>query len=96
MTNVYDQIKSHFEGVDGAVVNSGKGAQGIKYKGKMFTMFFKGDLMVKLSEQRVNELVEQGKGVAYPHSKDRIIIRVDNKDEWIGYAMESFNYVSNS
>jgi TfoX/Sxy family transcriptional regulator of competence genes len=94
MTDVYKDVKEYFAAIDSVVVNSGKGAQGIKFKGKMFCMFFKGDLMVKLDPDRVNELVESGEGEAYPHSKDRVVISVENKDQWIDYVQESLDYVS--
>ena len=39
---MYQEIKEHFSKSSEVVVNVGKGAQGIKYKGKMFAMFSKG------------------------------------------------------
>jgi hypothetical protein len=94
MEDVYKEVKDNFTAIDNVVVNSGKGAQGIKYKGKMFCMFFRGDLMVKLDPNRVNELVSNGDGVAYPHSKDRVVISVENKEKWIEFVQESLDYVS--
>ena len=47
------------------VVNSGKGAQGIKHNKKMFIMFNKGDLLIKLSPERVKELILSGDGISY-------------------------------
>jgi len=49
----YQEISEYFKNHPEVVVASGKGAQGIKYKGKMFVMFFKGDLLIKLSEGRI-------------------------------------------
>jgi len=92
--DVYAAVKRHFQQMDDVVVNSGKGAQGIKYKGKMFVMFFKGDLMVKLDPDRVVELVRTGPGVSYPHAADRVIIPVAEQEQWIDYALESYRFAS--
>ena len=37
--DVYRELKDHFEKDDEVVVNSGKGAQGIKFNNKMFIIF---------------------------------------------------------
>ncbi len=99
MTDVYAEIKQAFSQIDKAEVNQGKGAQGIKYGGKMFAMFYKGDLTVKLSPQRVSELIESGR--ALPHDpgtgkpmKDRVLIPASQRDTWIELAEESLAYVS--
>jgi len=45
-TDVYKELKEHFENDDRVIVNSGKGAQGIKVGKKMIIMFYKGDITV--------------------------------------------------
>tara|TARA_Y100000588_G_scaffold127420_1_gene139647 strand:- start:245 stop:550 length:306 start_codon:yes stop_codon:yes gene_type:complete len=99
MQDVYAKIKEHFDKVEKADVNSGKGAQGIKYNGKMFAMFYKGDLTLKFSPQRVLELIESEKGL--PHDpgtgkpmKDRVLIPASKQDTWIELTQESLDYVS--
>lgn len=39
MSDPYAAVRAHFTLVDGVVVTSGRGVQGIKLGGKMFVMF---------------------------------------------------------
>ena len=100
MSEVYDQIKDHFRNDDQVIVNFGKGAQGIKFGKKLFVMFYKGELVVKLSPKRVSELLSNGEGL--PHDvgtgrpmKDWIRFPVSKKYQWIKYCEESKSYVIN-
>jgi len=98
MSDVYKELKEHFFKVSDVVVNEGKGAQGIKYNDKMFAMFYKGDLTLKFSAERVEELINSGSGL--PHDpgtgkpmKDRVLIPVTKKQLWIKLTEESMQYV---
>ena len=98
MSEVYEELKAYFSEVEDVVVNTGKGAQGIKYKGKMFAMFYKGDLTLKFSPDRVAELIDSGQ--ALPHDpgtgnpmKDRVLIPASKKETWIGLTEASLAYV---
>ena len=97
MDDPYAEVKAHFADLDGAAVNSGKGSQGIKFGKKMFVMFYKGQLLVKLSPERVTELVESGEGLAFDPGtgktmKDRVLIPQEGRDSWIGLCEESMRY----
>jgi len=99
MNDIYAEIKQFFSQINSVVVNDGKGAQGIKYAGKIFAMFYKGDLTLKFSPERVIELVESGQGL--PHDpgtgkpmKDRILIPASQSETWIKLTEESLGYVS--
>jgi len=99
MSDVYAELKTHFSEIDKVVVNAGKGAQGIKYNGKMFAMFYKGDLTLKFSPTRVLELIETGEGL--PHDpgtgkpmKDRVLIPATKQNSWVRLTEESLEYVS--
>lgn len=88
MSKIYDQLKDHFRDHDLVEIAEGRGAQGLKYKGKMFAMFYKGDLTVKLPPESVSQLIESGEGL--PHDpgtgkpmKDRVLISADNQTSWI-------------
>ena len=98
MSEVYSEIKAAFEQIEDAEVNSGTGAQGIKHNGKMFAMFYKGDLTLKFSPERVQELIAAGE--AEPHDpgtgkpmKDRVLIPVAKSATWVKLAKESLKYV---
>ena len=99
MADIYAGLKQYFSKIDKVIVNEGKGAQGIKYEGKMFAMFYKGDLTLKFSPERVLELIKLGEG--QPHDpgtgkpmKDRVLIPASKSDTWIKLTKESLKYVS--
>jgi len=99
MNNIYSSLKHFFSQIDNVVVNDGKGAQGIKYAGKMFAMFYKGDLSLKFNPERVSALIESNQGIAHDPGtgkpmKDRIIIPASLSETWIELTKESLEYVS--
>ena len=59
-TDLRDYFNTHYESDPDVEVAQGKGAQGIKYKGKMFAMFSKGDLLLKSSEGHIQSLISEG------------------------------------
>ncbi len=99
MKDIYAELKQFFDQIDTVVVNKGKGAQGIKYDGKMFAMFYKGDLTLQFSPERVTELINSGAG--NPHDpgtgkpmKNRILVPASKSKAWITLTKESLEYVS--
>jgi hypothetical protein len=97
MTDPYAEIKAHFAGVGGVVVNEGKGAQGMKAGGKMFAMFYKGQLLLKFPPDRAAELIAAGQ--ALPHDpgtgkpmKDRVLIPDSARETWIALCEESLKH----
>lgn len=99
MNEIYDLLKEHFSKNNAVQLPGAKGAQGLKHNGKMFAMFYKGDLTVKLAPERVQEIIAAGEGE--PHDpgtgkpmKDRVLIRADRKETWILFCEESLDYVS--
>jgi hypothetical protein len=98
--DIYYDLKQFFVNKKNVEVNDGKGAQGIKYGGKMFAMFYKGELTLKFSPERVTELIASKQ--ANPHDpgtgkpmKDRVLIPASKHKSWIKLAEESLEYVSN-
>ncbi len=88
MSDIYDELKDYFRNNPKVVIAEGKGAQGLKYDGKMFAMFYKGDLTVKLTPENVKKLIKNGEGL--PHDpgtgkqmKDRILVPASKKDKWV-------------
>jgi len=99
MKDIYAGLKQYFVNIDSVVVNEGKGAQGIKYAGKMFAMFYKGDLLLKFNPERITELIESGEGLPYDPGtgkamKDRILIPGIKSNTWLKLTKESLEYVS--
>ena len=80
---MHQEIKDHFNKNNEVIVNAEKGAQGIKYKGKMFCMFSKVGIMLQFPPCKVQELVEDGIGEAVSYAKNRVVILEENKDKWI-------------
>ena len=94
MSDVYNELRDYFKDLGGVTVSSGSGAQGIKSGGKMLVMFIKGDILVKLSPERVAEVIDSGDGVRYDPGtgkpmKNRVLIPASNKDKWIKYSLEA-------
>ncbi|MBF0431367.1 MAG: hypothetical protein HQK83_08820 [Fibrobacteria bacterium] len=99
MNDIYTDLKQFFSKIDNVVVNDGKGAQGIKYAGKMFAMFYKGDLSLKFSPKNVSELIESGQGLPLDPGtgtpmKDRILIPASKSKSWINLTKKSLEHVS--
>ncbi len=101
MTDIYGEVKSHFQNMDGVTVNEGRGAQGIKVpikgKEKMIIMFSKGDLLVQFSAERTAEIIRKKTGKAYDPGtgkpmKDRVLFLAKDKKHWIQYCEESIAY----
>lgn len=64
----------------------------------MFVMLSKGNYVVKLPKERVEELLTSGEGLPYDPGtgktmKEWIIIPVDSKERWIEYAQEAKEFV---
>ena len=97
MVDPFADVKNHFSKVEDAEVNAGRGAQGIKMGKKLFVMFYKGRLAVKLPPARVSGLIDSGQGL--PHDpgtgkpmKDWVIIPDSGKTKWIDFCEESRLY----
>ena len=94
MTDPYAAVKAHFAQVAGVTVNAGRGAQGLKVGAKMFAMFSKGDLLLKLPPDRVTALIDAGRGLPYDPGtgkvmKNYVLIPVAKKRSWINLCEEA-------
>ncbi len=94
MSEVYEELRRHFAGIPGVEVAGGRGAQGIKVGGKMRVMFHKGQVLARFSPERAAALIAEGR--ALPHDpgtgrpmKDRVLLPVERRDEWIPLCEES-------
>jgi hypothetical protein len=98
--DVYQEVKTHFALDKDVEVLSGSGAQGIKYGKKLFAMFTKGDLLIRLPPDRVSEVVASGDGLPYDPGtgkpmKKMVLIPVSKKDLWIEYCEEAKSHMVN-
>jgi hypothetical protein len=67
----YEDLVDEFAGVDGVTppMGSGFGRGALRYRRKIFAMFVRGQLVVKLPAPRVDELVGDGHGDRFDASK---------------------------
>lgn len=93
----YTELRARFADVAEVEVSAGRGAQGLKLGGKMFAMFYKGQLLVKLDPERVRAVIASGDGL--PHDpgtgspmRDRLLVPTSHRHLWVGYAEESWRY----
>ena len=97
MTDIYEEIKDHFSSDRDVTVLRGRGAQGIKLGKKLIVMFMKGDLIVKLPEERVSEIIASGDGEPYDPGtgkpmKNWVLITETRRELWIKYSEEAKQY----
>ncbi|MHA1914833.1 MAG: hypothetical protein ACW986_14230 [Promethearchaeota archaeon] len=86
----WSKIKTHFLEM-GDVQKQG---ESLKTRKKMFVMLNKGNYVVKLPKERVNELFNSGVGLPYDPGngkimKEWVIIPIEHADNWIDYASEA-------
>lgn len=94
MSDPYAAVKAHFGNVDGVIVNSGRGAQGLKVGKRMFAMFYKGDLLLVLPPERVETLINEGIGLPYDPGtgkvmRNRVLIPAAKNRFWIKLCREA-------
>jgi hypothetical protein len=75
------------------------GSSGLKVNGKIFAMLSKGELVVKLPRQRVDELIAAGKGTRFDPGHGRLMkewasISPRHAREWPGLAEEARTFVA--
>jgi hypothetical protein len=76
----------------------GSGNVVLKVKGKIFAMTMKEDLVAKLPEERVGELVRAGKGAFFdPRHDGRLmkewVVVPPGRESWVGLAREALDFV---
>ncbi len=98
----YDELVEEFVGVKGVTppgetVGFGSGA--LRINGKIFVMFVRGRLVVKLPKVRVDELVEAGEGVRFDANKgtpmkEWLSLDPASRLAWQPLSEEAFAFVS--
>lgn len=77
----------------------GFGSSGLKIEGKIFAMVSKGELVVKLPRQRVDELIAAGKGTRFDPGHGRVMkewvsVGPDEGRSWPELAEEARAFVA--
>ena len=68
----FEDLLGEFSDIDGVTLphgGSGFGRSALRYRGKIFAMFVRGALVVKLPGQRVDELITAGHGARFDANK---------------------------
>jgi hypothetical protein len=68
----FEDLLDEFNDTEGVTLphgGSGFGRSALRYHGKIFAMFVRGQLVVKLPERRVDELVGAGNGTRFDANK---------------------------
>jgi len=71
---------------------------GLKVNGKIFAMLVRGQLVIKLPQQRVNELVQAGEGERFDPRRDgrlmkEWLVSTAGTKTWVGLATEAYRFV---
>lgn len=78
------------------------GSPGLKIRGKVFAFLMKGQLILKLPKERVDELVAAKAGDHFGHMfapddwrpmKEWVDLKQDSKKEWLTFAKEARDFV---
>ena len=91
-------ISSH-AGVTQITEGKGFGSSGqLKVKGRIFAMLVRSELVLKLSRQRVDELVEKGEGSRFDAGKGKpmrewFVLFPTSKKQWLPLAEEALEFV---
>ncbi len=88
-------------GVTPPASTRGFGRSAVKFNGKIFVMFVRGRLVVKLAEERVSELVDDGCGVRFDANKgtpmrEWLSLDPDCDLDWIPLAREALIFAGGS
>ena len=88
--DIWSNVKTHLL----KMVDVQKQGESLKTKKKMFAMFNKGNYVVKLPKERVEELINSGEGQSYDPGhgkimKEWVIIPKEYSGKWVDYASEA-------
>ena len=96
----FEDLVSEFSDTDGVTLPHGGGGFGrcaLRYRGKIFAMFVRGDLVVKLPARRVDELVAAGHGQPFDANKgtpmrEWFAAHPDCRLTWSALAREALDF----
>ena len=93
-------VANAFDGVRG--VRAGKlfSSYGLKVNGKIFAMYGRGRLVVKLPKERVDEMVSAGEAERFNPGHGRLMKEwaafQGEEAQWVKLAQEAYDFVKNS
>ena len=96
----YTKIVEEFLGHPDVTQSKKRGfGSGLRVNNKVFAMLVKDKLVVKLPQQRVEELITSGGGGPYEHDQGRVMkewVTVDTaaEERWMPLALEAMEYVA--
>lgn len=98
----YDELVDEFVRVKGVTPpgeTAGFGSGALRINGKIFAMFVRGRLVLKLPKVRVDELVEAGEGVRFDANKgtpmkEWLSLDPSSRLAWRPLSEEAFAFVS--
>jgi hypothetical protein len=96
----YDDLVDDLVGVDGVTPppgGSGFGRSALRYRGKIFVMFVRGRLVLKLPADRVADLVASGVGVHFDANKgtpmkEWLSLDPGSDLDWLTLATEGLDF----
>ena len=100
----YQDLVDELIGADGVTPprgGSGFGRSALRFQGKIFAMFVRGRLVLKLPAERVEELIAAGEGVHFDANKgtpmrEWLSLDADSARPWLALATEALEFVRNS
>ncbi len=94
----YEQAVSAILAIDGVEESTMMKTPCLRYKGKFLAMMFDKEdaLIIKVSPDRVNELVSRGVGAEFNFTKKRfkewVLIPLEFQDDYEAYITEALSY----
>jgi hypothetical protein len=94
----YDQVVDKIIQEDDVTLSTMMGTPCLRYKGDFIAMMFEKEdsLIIKVSPDRVNELILEGNGNEFNFTKKRfkewVLIPIDLEDKYESYIYESLKY----
>jgi hypothetical protein len=104
VARAFERVAGAFEGEDGIALPEATrrafGSNGIKVDGKLFALFTKGTLVLKLPAPRVAALIDAGRGAPFETGGGRImkewVALRGGATGWVALAREAHTFVAAS
>jgi hypothetical protein len=98
----FEQLSARFLADPAVTQGTGFGsAPGLRIGGKIFAMLVKGELVVKLPKDRVDQLIAAGTGGRFDPGHGRLMrewatVPIDDADDWDRLAGEALQFVGSA